>query len=146
MTNKNQPKRVLFACTMNSIRSPMAAALTRAMHPKGWAAESCGVYEGYLDPFMVQAMEEWDVDLSGHQPRTYEDFDLAKFDLIVALTHEATHRARELVEKLPRKLRPEIEYWETQNPTDQMFGPRDMRLQAYTDCRDELKRRIKERF
>jgi len=44
----------------------MAAALLRRRYGAAIEADSCGVYEGYLDPFMVQVMEEWGVDLADH--------------------------------------------------------------------------------
>ncbi len=136
------PKSVLFSCTMNSIRSPMAAALLRRRYGKAIAADSCGVYEGYLDPFMVQVMEEWGVDLAAHEPKSFADLDPASFDLVITLTRDAQGDA----EKFLAGKSAELLYWDTPNPTDEMFGPRDLRIQAYRDCRNFLDRKIAERF
>ncbi len=136
------PKRVLFSCTMNSIRSPMAAALLRRRYGKAIMADSCGVYEGYLDPFMVQVMEEWGVDLAGHEPKSFDHLDPASFDLVIALTEEAQERAQGFLEGSKAAL----EFWDTPNPTDEMFGPRDLRILAYQDCRNFLDRKIAARF
>lgn len=141
MTHK-PPKNVLFACTMNSIRSPMAAALVRRKFKDAIRADSCGVYDGYLDPFMVQVMEDWGVDLAEHIPKNFDDMDLSKFDLVVVLTEAAKERAEELLGKNA----PIVEFWETPNPTDEMFGPRDLRVMAYSDCRNFLDRKIARRF
>lgn len=134
MTTSTLPASVLFACTMNSIRSPMAAALLRHRVGKAVRADSCGVYDGYLDPFMVQVMEEWGVDLAGHEPKSFADLDLSSFELVITLTHEATQTAEGLLKGSDTKL----VFWETPNPTDEMFGPRDLRVQAYLDCRNFL--------
>lgn len=136
------PKKVLFACTMNSIRSPMAAALVRRKYKGAIIADSCGVYEGYLDPFMVQVMEDWGVDMAEHLPKNFDDLDLTKFDLIVVLTTEAKEKAEEVLGDTTTP----IEFWQTPNPTDKMFGPRDLRVMAYSDCRNLLDRKIAKRF
>ncbi|MBL4616954.1 MAG: low molecular weight phosphatase family protein [Robiginitomaculum sp.] len=140
--NKPSPKKVLFACTMNSIRSPMAAALVRRKYKGAIIADSCGVYEGYLDPFMVQVMEDWGVDMAEHLPKSFEDLDLTQFDLIIVLTSAAKEKAEEMLgdDTTP------VEFWQTPNPTDQMFGPRDLRVMAYSDCRNLLDRKIAKRF
>ncbi len=142
MSTATLPDSVLFACTMNSIRSPMAAALLRRRVGKSVIADSCGVYDGYLDPFMVQVMEEWGVDLAEHVPKSFEDLDLQAFDLVITLTHEATQIAEEMLKSSAVRL----EFWETPNPTDEMFGPRDLRVQAYLDCRNFLDRKIATSF
>jgi protein-tyrosine-phosphatase len=134
--------KVLFACTMNSIRSPMAATLVRRKYKDAIIADSCGVYEGYLDPFMVQVMEDWGVDMAEHLPKSFEDLDLKKFDLIIVLTSAAKEKAEEILGQEG----PPVEFWQTPNPTDQMFGPRDLRVMAYSDCRNLLDRKIAKRF
>ncbi len=137
-----QPKKILFACTMNSIRSPMGAALVRRRFKGEIKADSCGVYDGYLDPFMVQVMEDWGVDLAEHHPKNFDDLDLSEFDLIVVLTIEAQERAGEILGDDG----PPVEFWETPNPTDEMFGPRDLRAMAYSECRNFLDKKIADRF
>jgi protein-tyrosine-phosphatase len=137
-----KPESVLFSCTMNSIRSPMAAALLRRRYGTKAQADSCGVYEGYLDPFMVQVMEEWGVDLAGHEPKSFSDLNPASFDLVIVLTRDAEENAKAFLQDSSVAL----EFWETPNPTDEMFGPRDLRIQAYRDCRNFLDRKIAERF
>ncbi len=136
------PKNILFACTMNSIRSPMAAALVRRKFKGKIKADSCGVYDGYLDPFMVQVMEDWGVDLAEHTPKNFDDLDLQQFDLIVVLTRAAQERAMEILGENG----PKIEFWEIPNPTEQMFGPRDLRVMAYSDCRNLLDKKIATQF
>ena len=54
---------VLFACTYNMIRSPMAAAMMRHYHGTRVYVDSVGVREGdEVDPFAVAVMEEIVVD------------------------------------------------------------------------------------
>jgi protein-tyrosine-phosphatase len=52
------PDAVLFVCTFNSVRSPMAAAIMRHLFGRGVYVDSVGVRRGELDPLAVEAMEE----------------------------------------------------------------------------------------
>ena len=73
--------------------------------------------------------------------RTLEDWEGLNFDLIVTLTPEAHHKALELT----RRVAADVEYWPTPDPTIQE-GNREQRLDAYRAVRDQLLRRMKERF
>ena len=135
------PDAVLFACKMNAVRSPMAAALMRRYFPGRVYVESAGVHCGALDPFAVAVMEEIGIDVSGHAPHSIAELHDTLFDLIVTLAPEAHHQALELTRTMAVK----VEYWPTIDPTH-AAGNREQRLQAYRAVRDELIRRIKERF
>ena len=135
---------VLFACGLNSVRSPMAAGLFRQIVGPGTYVASAGVRKGELDPFAVTALEEIGVDIAKHRPMTFEeldDWEGLNFDLIVTLSPEAHHKALELT----RTLAAEVEYWPTPDPTA-VEGTREQRLDAYRDVREQLLGRIKARF
>jgi protein-tyrosine-phosphatase len=139
-----QPLAVLFACGLNSVRSPMAAALFAQMFGRTIYVGSAGVRKGELDPFAVAAMAELDIDISRHKPITVEeleDIEGLNFDLIITLSPEAHHRALELTHTNAV----DVEYWPTVDPTD-VEGSREQRLNAYRAVRDQLSTRIRERF
>ena len=139
-----RPHAVLFACGLNSVRSPMAAGLLRQMFGTTVYVSSAGVQKGELDPFAVAAMEEIGIDISRHKPVTFEELDELEglnFDLIVTLSPRAHHRALELT----RTVSAEVEYWPTVDPTA-AEGNREQRLNAYREVRDQLLARIRERF
>jgi protein-tyrosine-phosphatase len=138
------PQSVLFACGLNSVRSPMAAALFKHLFGHVAYVASAGVRTGELDPFAVAAMEDMGLDISKHRPMTFEeldDWEGLNFDLIVTLSPEAHHKALDLT----RTIAADVEYWPTHDPTD-TEGSRDQRLDAYKGVRDMLLSRIKERF
>jgi protein-tyrosine-phosphatase len=140
----SRPHAVLFACGMNAIRSPMAAALFKQMFGKSAYVASCGVHAGYLDPLAVAVMEEVGIDISKHKPLTFEDLEDQEglnFDLIVTLSPPAHHKALELT----RTLAADVEYWPTEDPTA-VEGNREQQLAAYREVRDELIAHIRERF
>jgi protein-tyrosine-phosphatase len=139
-----RPRAVLFACGQNSVRSPMAAALARAMLPASLHVGSAGVRKGDLDPFAVAAMAEIGINIAEHRPITFEeleDWDGFDFDLIVTLAPEAHHKAIELT----RRLAAAVEYWPTADPTA-IEGNREQRLDAYRAVRDQLMTRLGARF
>ena len=137
------PGAVLFVCTMNSVRSPMAAAILRHLAGPRTYVESAGVRAGGSDAFAVAVMEEIGIDISRHAPHTLRDLYDTSFDLIVTLSPEAHHQALELT----RTMAVEVEYWPTFDATALIGqGSREQVLQAYRDVRDQLFRRIKQRF
>jgi protein-tyrosine-phosphatase len=137
------PAAVLFACTMNAVRSPMAAAILRHLAGRRIYVESAGVRRGELDPFVDVVMNEIGIDVSRHNPRTISELDDTSFDLIITLSPEAHHQALELT----RTMAVEVEYWPTLDPTVMIgSGNRERMLQAYRDVRDSLFRKIKQHF
>ena len=140
----SRPQAVLFACGMNSVRSPMAAALLKQMLGGSLYVGSAGVRKGELDAFAAAAMEEIGIDIKAHRPVTFEELDDLEglnFDLIVTLSPEAHHKALELT----RTLAADVEYWPTTDPTGAQ-GNREQKLQAYREVCDGLLLRIRKRF
>jgi protein-tyrosine-phosphatase len=138
-----RPQAVLFACGLNSVRSPMAAGLFKHFFGRTYVG-SAGVRKGELDAFAVAAMDELGLDIGKHKPMTFEELEEwegLNFDLIVTLAPEAHHKALELT----RTVAADVEYWPTPDPTP-TEGSREQRLDAYRTVRDQLARRIRQRF
>ncbi len=135
------PSAVLFCCTMNAVRSPMAEGIMKRIHGKRIYVYSVGVRRGELDPFVVQVMDEIGIDLSKHRPRIFDELEDDSFDVVVSLSPEAQHKAVDLT----RTNACEVEFWPTFDPT-LVEGSRDVRLEAYRAVRDELERHIRKRF
>jgi len=86
---------VLFVCTANSARSPLAAALW--LHRTGRAAASAGAEPaGAVHPLAVPAAAELGVDLAGSRPRGFAGVG-AKPSLVVSVCD----RAREAGDPFP---------------------------------------------
>jgi protein-tyrosine phosphatase len=85
---------VLFVCTGNLCRSPMAAALLRARltHDgarRGWRVSSAGVWttEGRrASAFAVEEMAQREIDLRAHRSRSVTREMMAEADLVLAMT------------------------------------------------------------
>jgi protein-tyrosine-phosphatase len=141
--NGELPSAVLFACTMNAVRSPMAAAMLSHLAARRIYVASAGVRAGTADGFAVAVMDEIGIDMSSHTPHTLFELHDTSFDLIVSLSPEAHHQALELT----RTMAVDVEYWPTLDPAMATEGGRrDAILEQYRHVRDQLFQRIKQRF
>ena len=135
------PASVLFACSENSVRSPMAEGLAKRLYGRASFIDSVGVRAKEVDGFVAAALDEIGIDVHRHLSKTFEDVDPSSYDLIVTLSPEAHHRALEAT----RGTASEVEYWPVPDPSA-VEGTRDMRLDAYRRLRDQLLARLKVRF
>jgi protein-tyrosine-phosphatase len=132
-----RPQSILFACTTNTVRSPMAEALGRHYFGKQIFFASAGLKRGPPDDFAIAVMDEIGLDLSKHRPHTFEDLEDTSFDLIISLSPEAHHRALEFT----RTMAIDALYWPTMDATA-FEGSRERLLDEYRNVRDGLKKRI----
>ena len=136
------PGSVLFACTHNAIRSPMAEAVMKYLHGRRVYVDSVGL-RPHADR-SVRGRERSTRSASicratGRRASTISQDDY--FDLVISLSPEAQHRAVELT----RTSSCEIEFWPTMDPS-LAGGSREQRLAAYRALRDDLLRRLARRF
>ena len=135
------PASLLFACSQNSVRSPMAEALAKRLYGQSVFIDSVGVRASDVDGFAVAALDELDIDVHRHHAKTFADVDPASFELIVTLSPEAHHQALEFT----RGTAAEVEYWPIADPSA-VDGSREARLNAYRQARDQIMARLKARF
>ncbi|MDI1284201.1 MAG: arsenate reductase ArsC [Reyranella sp.] len=135
------PSSLLFACSENSVRSPMAEALAKRLYGQAVYVESVGVRARDVDGFVISALDELGIDVHRHHAQTFEDIDPASFELIVTLSPEAHHRALEFT----RGTAAEVEYWPLPDPSA-VEGTREAQLDAYRQARDLIMTRLKARF
>ena len=114
------PGAVLFACTYNTVRSVMAAALMRHFHGRTVFVEDCGLRPGDPDGFAIAAMEEFGLDISAHDSKTFDELEDGSFDLIITLSPEAQHRAVEMT----RTMSCDVVFWNTFDATRRRREPR----------------------
>jgi protein-tyrosine-phosphatase len=139
------PRSVLFVCTHNTVRSPIAAALMQLRYGPLVRVHSAGVRPGeVVDQMAVAVMDEAGVDLGGHGPKGlgwFEENEISAADVVVSLSPEAHHHALALGPSLGES----FEYWATFDPTA-AEGTREQVLNEYRLVRDGLDRRIGARF
>jgi len=87
--------KVLFLCVHNSARSQMAEAFLKKHGSDHFEVESAGLEPGKLNPFVVRAMREIGIDISGNPVKGV--FDLFKegrvFQVVITVcSKEAAER------------------------------------------------------
>jgi len=119
--------RVLFLCTGNSGRSPMAAALLR--HRTGAEAVSAGSHPKPLNPHAVRAMADYGITLT-HEPTRLDSVRQRRFQWVVSLCD----RVREVAPEFPG--RPRTVHWSIPDPARDPEGyPAFRRVAAELDTR-----------
>jgi arsenate reductase len=66
--------RVLFVCTHNSARSQMAEAYLQKVGGGAFEVESAGLEPGTLNPYVVRALQEDGIDISGKKTNSVFDY------------------------------------------------------------------------
>ncbi len=136
------PSAILFSCTMNSVRSPMAESIMKFLHGHRVYIDSAGVRSKDIDGFAIAVMDEIGIDLSRHHAKTFDDLEDDFFDVVITLSPEAQHRAVELT----RVMACEVVFWNTMDPSLVESEDRETVLNAYRQVRDHLMMKIKQRF
>lgn len=131
--------RVLFVCTRNAVRSPMAEGLLALRRGEAGRVSSAGMFSDPVDPLAVAAMAELGVDLNQHHGHMLRDVALGDVDVVISLSQEAAAA----FDPPPTGLI--IEHWDIDDPTG-TEGNRDARLNRYREVRKALEKRIGERF
>ena len=135
------PASLLFACSENSVRSPMAEALAKRLYGQASYIDAVGGRASMVDGMAAAALDELGIDVHRHHAKTFDDVDPSSFDLILTLSPEAHHQALEFT----RGTAAEVEYWPVGDPSA-VEGSREMRLAAYRTTRDQILARLKARF
>jgi protein-tyrosine-phosphatase/DNA-binding transcriptional ArsR family regulator len=129
---------VLFVCTGNSIRSPMAEAFLRHHTGGRLVVGSAGVApKERLDPEAVRVLERrLGVEVSSVRPRHIDTVDPHRFDHVVTLCD----RAREHLPELPHQ--PRRLHWSTPDPAA-AEGTAAERRRAFHRTADDIESRVR---
>ena len=139
-------KKVLFGCTGNTCRSPMAEAIFNSLAEEknlDWRAESAGVAavgDRPASPNAIKAVAELGLDLNMHRTRFLPAVDLNEYSLFVGLNEEHADILRNIgipvnmVRVLHRAPNADDIYDLRPDIVDPYGGD----LDAYRKCRDDI--------
>jgi protein-tyrosine-phosphatase len=130
--------KVLFLCTLNAVRSPIAEVLARQYYPQH-EFHSAGLIAGPPDYFAVEVMQEIGIDITNRKSRSFANLKHKNFDLIIVLSDHGNAEIEEMLKKQKIK----YESWDDIPTPADMSGSRLMRLFSYREIRDKIKARIK---
>ena len=128
---------ILFACNINAVRSAMAEAMVKHAFPGKVFVDSCGVTPGIQDGFATAVMHEIGLDMSAHEPKSFDDLDSGFYDVIISFSPEAHDAARALTQNMDC----DTLYWPVDNLAN-LTGSREEMLRSYRRVRDDIRRKL----
>jgi arsenate reductase len=90
-------ERVIFICSFNSVRSPIAEGILRQRGGGQYAVVSAGVAPIRVNPLAVRVMQELKIDISDHKPAPLYQYRNENFDYVITLCDNARSPAEEIL-------------------------------------------------
>ena len=133
--------KILFVCIHNSARSQMAEAFVNHFGAGKIIAESAGLEKGKLNPFVVEVMQDINIDISKNETNTVENFisEGRKFDYLITVCDETNG---EMCPIYPGLVKDRI-HWTFEDPSS-FQGTNKEKLNFTRNIRDEIKVKIEE--
>jgi len=132
--------RVLFVCVHNSARSQIAEALLNKLWSDRFYAESAGLDPGSLNPIVVEALKEIDIDISKNETKSV--FDLYRkgrvFHYVIAVCDQTTAEKCPIFPGVTERI-----YWSFPDPS-KLEGSFEDKLMGIRIIRDQIKKQIEE--
>lgn len=130
--------KVLFVCVHNSARSQIAEAFLNRLDPENFIAESAGIEPGTLNPFVIEAMKEIGMDISGNKTESVFDF----FKQGKIFNYVITVCESKAAERCPGFMRSlTLKSWDIEDPSF-FQGTDDEILEKTRAVRDRIKSRV----
>jgi len=133
-------QKVLFVCIHNSARSQMAEAFLNQIAGDRFSAESAGLEPGNLNPIVVEAMKEADIDISGNKTKSVFDFykQGKQYDYVITVCDESQSERCPIFPNALAKL-----HWSFEDPSA-FYGTEAEKLGKIRIIRDRIKKTIEE--
>jgi protein arginine phosphatase len=133
--------RVLFVCTGNTCRSPMAEAILKSQNITGLEVKSAGVYASHGQPASRYAKEVLDDNQipHNHASRLLSEEDLEWATHILTMTEGHKHAITQMFPNAQEKIFTIKEFVSTDEYNKDVFDPFGGSKEIYAQTFDELK-------
>jgi len=84
-----EKKTILFICTHNSARSQMAEGFVKTLYGSYYEVFSGGIEPSEVNPYVIRAMAELDIDISDQYAKNINEFLERKIDYVVTVCDQA---------------------------------------------------------
>ena len=132
--------RVVFICTGNTCRSPMAEGLSRNIFGSGIQVESAGLasWEGEgASGQAVQVLKEKGIDISSHQSRLVSREILAEADFIIPMTKNHEIQLKGAFPEFSSKIK-RLGAWNRAGDSQDIRDPWGGSVETYRQCAKEI--------
>ena len=141
---------ILFVCTGNTCRSPMAGAYFKSLCEKSARpdiiVETAGTFAGEGEPASAQSvavMKDYGIDLSTHKSSTLTKGKIDAADLIIAMTASHRHHIGSMSASALKKTKTLLEFAQNNGNISDPFGGTE---KIYSDCFSEMKEALDNLF
>ncbi len=129
--------QVLILCTANSARSQMGEGLLRHIAGGKIDVYSAGSKPSIVNPYAIQAMRDYGVDISGHSSDHLQQYLDKEFDYVITVCDNAAESCPVFPGKADRI------HWGFPDPAD-VEGDDDAILASFIEVRNGLEAKFKE--
>lgn len=133
-------KSVVFVCIHNSARSQMAEELLRKLGGDRYSVHSAGLEPGTLNPVVVEALKEEDIDITGKATMSVQELIATgrEFDYIITVCDEASAERCPVFPGSGQRL-----HWGFPDPS-RFEGNDTEKLQRVREVREDIRNKIKD--
>jgi arsenate reductase len=132
--NNYMTKRILILCTGNSCRSQMAEGFLKSFDPSLEVVSAGTKAASRVHPIAIRVMSEIGIDLSGHAPKTVDQFLAQPFDYVITVCDNAKESCPVFIGSVKERLHIGFD-----DPAD-ATGTEEEILSVFRRVRDEIKR------
>ena len=137
MTKMIQDKsKVLFVCTGNSCRSPMAEGLLKHYGNGEFEVYSAGLRLSHIHPLAIKAMAELDIDITNQYSKTVNEFIGKEFSYVITVCDSA----KELCPVFPGKYK--ALHWSIEDPASTSDTEEEM-MKVFRKVRQNILEKVK---
>lgn len=133
----DMPGAVIFACSENALRSPMAERMFKNFQDHRTYIDSVDLRADKVDHFAVGVLYEISVDLSVHRLECFDDLKDDYYDLARTLSSEAA--------ELTRTIMVDLEFWHMFVPNF-VEGNLDVSFNPYRHISHQLMELVRDRL
>lgn len=134
------PRRILFVCSGNCVRSQMAEALLRYRAAGRFEAFSAGTQPaGFVHEMTTQVLQEIGVSTRGLRSKSFNEFAGQRFDAVITLCANARNELCAVWPLSPEILLPARAHWGFPDPAHAMVMGTGAHLEKFREARNQIR-------